>query len=106
MKAKAVVDNHMGSVVTAPLLEINDHAYWVCIAHIDFTNSNEMKISHVESYSKDHSEASPLLYENGKFRMDVGPIEFKMKRIIRSILNNRVENHTLYCMIFLLYIVW
>lgn len=77
MKAKAVVDNHMGSVVTAPLLEINDHAYWVCIAHIDFTNSNEMKISHVESYSKDHSEASPLLYENGKFRMDVGPIEFK-----------------------------
>lgn len=47
------------------------------IAHIDFTNSNEMKISHVESYSKDHSEASPLLYENGKFRMDVGPIEFK-----------------------------
>lgn len=77
MRAKAVVDNHMGSVVTAPLLEINDHAYWVCIAHIDFTNSNEMKISHVESYSKDHSEASPLLYENGKFRMDVGPIEFK-----------------------------
>ncbi|WP_237979656.1 TerD family protein [Bacillus thuringiensis] len=77
MKAKAVVDNHMGSVVTAPLLEINDHAYWVCIAHIDFTNLNEMKISHVESYSKDHSEASPLLYENGKFRMDVGPIEFK-----------------------------
>ncbi|MGH1328361.1 TerD family protein [Bacillus pretiosus] len=77
MKAKAVVDNHMGRVVTAPLLEINDHAYWVCIAHIDFTNSNELKISHVESYSKDHSEASPLLYENGKFRMDVGPIEFK-----------------------------
>lgn len=77
MKAKAIVDNHMGSVVTAPLLEINDHAYWVCIAHIDFTNSNDMKISHVESYSKDHSEASPLLYENGKFRMDVGPIEFK-----------------------------
>ena len=37
MRAKAVVDNHMGSVVTAPLLEINDHAYWVCIAHIDFT---------------------------------------------------------------------
>ncbi|WP_420975187.1 TerD family protein [Bacillus thuringiensis] len=77
MRAKAVVDNHMGSVVTAPLLEINDHAYWVCIAHIDFTNSNELKFSHVESYSKDHSEASPLLYENGKFRMDVGPIEFK-----------------------------
>lgn len=77
MKAKAVVDNHMGDVVTAPLLERNDHAYWVCIAHIDFTNQNEMKISHVESYSKDHSEASPLLYEDGRFSMDVGPIEFK-----------------------------
>ncbi|MGG2016535.1 TerD family protein [Bacillus sp. S10(2024)] len=77
MKAKAVVDNHMGNVVTAPLLERNDHAYWVCIAHIDFTNSSEMKISHVESYSRDHSEASPLLYEDGRFRMDVGPVEFK-----------------------------
>ncbi|PED71328.1 tellurium resistance protein [Bacillus pseudomycoides] len=77
MKAKAVVDNHMGNVVTAPLLEINDNAYWVCIAHIDFTNQNEMKISHVESYSRDHSEASPLLYEDGQFRMDVGRIEFK-----------------------------
>lgn len=77
MKAKAVVDNHMGNVVTAPLLEWNDHAYWVCIAHIDFTNSSEMKISHVESYSRDHSEASPLLYEDGRFRMDVGPVEFK-----------------------------
>ncbi|MEH7464277.1 TerD family protein [Bacillus thuringiensis] len=77
MKAKAIVDNHMGSVVTAPLLERNDHAYWVCIAHIDFTNSSEMKISHVESYSRDHSEASPLLYEDGRFRMDVGPVEFK-----------------------------
>ncbi|MDM5153663.1 TerD family protein [Bacillus sp. DX1.1] len=77
MKAKAVVDNHMGNVVTAPLLERNDNAYWVCIAHIDFTNQNEMKISHVESYSQDHSEASPLLYEDGKFLMDVGPVEFK-----------------------------
>ena len=77
MRAKAVVDNHMGDVVIAPLLERNDNAYWVSIAHIDFTNPKEMKISHVESYSKDHSEASPVLYENGKFRMDVGPIEFK-----------------------------
>ncbi|MGX2961415.1 TerD family protein [Peribacillus sp. JNUCC 23] len=77
LRAKAVVDNHMGDVVIAPLLERNDNAYWVCIAHIDFTNPKEMKISHVESYSKDHSEASPVLYENGKFRMDVGPIEFK-----------------------------
>lgn len=77
MKARAVVDNHMGNVVTAPLLERNDYAYWVCIAHIDFTNPNEMKISHVETYSRDHSEASPLLYEDGSFRMDVGPIEFK-----------------------------
>ncbi|ETT74537.1 hypothetical protein [Bacillus mycoides] len=50
------------------------------IAHIDFTNLNEIKISHVESYSKDHSEASPLLYENGKFRMDVGPSEFKNEK--------------------------
>ncbi|MBM7656431.1 TerD family protein [Neobacillus cucumis] len=77
MRAKAVVDNHMGSVVTAPLLERNDYAYWVCIAQIDFTNPTDMKISHVETYSADHSENSPLLYADGSFQMDVGPIEFK-----------------------------
>ena len=77
MKAKAVVDNHMGNVVVAPLLERNDLAYWVAIAHIDFTDSKAMKVSHVERYSRDHSEASPLLYSDGSFRMDVGPIEFK-----------------------------
>jgi hypothetical protein len=67
----------MGSVVVAPLLERNDLAYWVAIAHIDFTDSKAMKVSHVERYSRDHSEASPLLYSDGSFRMDVGPIEFK-----------------------------
>lgn len=77
MKARAVVNNHMGNVVTATLTERNDYAYWVCIAHIDFTNHSEMKISQVESYSREHSEASPLLYADGSFRMDVGPIEFK-----------------------------
>ncbi|WP_090991361.1 TerD family protein [Bacillus sp. OV322] len=77
MRAKAVVDNHMGDVVTAPLLERNDYAYWVCVAQIDFTNPSQMKISHVETYSADHSEASPLLYGDGSFLMDVGQIEFK-----------------------------
>ncbi len=77
MRAKAVVDNHMGNVVIAPLLERNDNAYWVAIAQIDFTNPGAMKVAHVERYSKDHSEASPLLFPDGTFKMDAGPIEFK-----------------------------
>ncbi|PLS16772.1 tellurium resistance protein [Bacillus sp. M6-12] len=77
MRAKAVVDNHMGNVVIAPLLEYNDRAYWVALAHIDFTDGQAMKVSHVERYSRDNSEASPMLYNDGSFRMDVGPIEFK-----------------------------
>jgi tellurite resistance protein TerA len=77
MRAKAVVDNHLGNVVVAPLLERNDHAYWVAIAQIDFTHQGAMKVSHVERYSKDHSEASPLLFPDGTFKMDAGPIEFK-----------------------------
>jgi hypothetical protein len=36
MRVKAVVENHMGNVVIAPLLERNDNAYWIAIAQIDF----------------------------------------------------------------------
>ncbi|MBP1996661.1 TerD family protein [Paenibacillus eucommiae] len=77
MKVRAVVDNHQGQVVSTFLHEKNDFAYWVAIAHIDFTGSNEMKVSHVEKYSRDGEERSPLLYKDGSFKMDVGPIEFK-----------------------------
>ncbi|ANY67179.1 tellurium resistance protein [Paenibacillus sp. BIHB 4019] len=77
MKVRAVVDNHQGQTVTAPLLEKNDYAYWVAIAHIDFTDAKQMRVSHVEKYSKDGVERSPLLYEKGDFKMDVGPEEFK-----------------------------
>ena len=77
MKAKAVVDNHNGQTVIAPLLQRNIFSYWVAIAHIDFTDSHGMKISHVETYSRGGSEKSPLLYEDGSFKMDVGPEEFK-----------------------------
>ncbi|KOS69099.1 tellurium resistance protein [Lysinibacillus contaminans] len=77
MKAKAIVDNHKGSVVVAPLLERNKNSYWVAIAQMNFTDDKEMQVSHVERYSKNHSEASPRLYEDGTFKMDAGPIEFK-----------------------------
>ncbi|WP_036646055.1 TerD family protein [Paenibacillus pini] len=77
MKARAVVDNHQGQVVTAPLHQKNNFAYWVAIAQIDFTSENEMQVSHVEKYSRSGVEQSPLLYPDGTFKMDVGPVEFK-----------------------------
>lgn len=77
MKAKAVVDNQMEQKITSPLFEDNKFAYWVAIAKIDFTDKNEMQVSHVETYSKSGTERSPLLYKDGTFKMDVGPEEFK-----------------------------
>lgn len=77
MKAKAVVDNQMGQRVTSPLFENNKFAYWVAIAKIDFTDLHDMSVSHVEKYSKSGTERSPLLYNDGSFEMNIGPIEFK-----------------------------
>lgn len=77
MRARAVVDNHLGSTVTAPLLEENKYAYWVAIAHVDLTIPGSMKVSHVEAYSGRHKENSPVLFPDGTFQMDIGPIEFK-----------------------------
>lgn len=77
MKVRAIVDNHQGQVVTTPLHEKNHYAYWVAIAHIDFTGNHQMRVSHVETYSDDGEERSPLLYVDGTFKMDVGPEEFK-----------------------------
>lgn len=77
MKANAIVSNDSGQKVIANLLKKNDYSYWVAIAHIDFTDENQMKVSHVENYSNNHSENSPLLYLDGTFLMDKGPVEFK-----------------------------
>ncbi|MDI2585613.1 TerD family protein [Psychrobacillus sp. NEAU-3TGS] len=77
MKAQAVVDNQMGQRITSPLYEKNHFAYWVAIAHIDFTDANNISVSHVERYSKSGSERSPELYADGLFEMDRGVIEFK-----------------------------
>ena len=77
MKAKAVVDNQMGQKITSPLFEENKFAYWVAIAKIDFTDTHEMEVSHVETYSESGTERSPLMYKNGAFEMNVGPEEFK-----------------------------
>jgi tellurite resistance protein TerA len=77
MKARAIVDNQMGQVVTSPLYEKNMFAYWVAIAKIDFTHPSEMNVEHVETYSKSGTERSPLLYSDGTFKMNVGPEEFK-----------------------------
>ena len=77
MKAQAVVDNQLGQRITSPLYEKNRLAYWVAIAHIDFTDANNISVSHVEKYSKSGSENSPELYVDGLFEMDRGVIEFK-----------------------------
>ncbi len=77
MKVRAVVDNHQGQVIATPLHKRNSFSYWVAIAHIDFTGPNEMIVSHVEKYSRSMVERSPVLYEDGSFKMDVGIEEFK-----------------------------
>ncbi|MDT0343574.1 TerD family protein [Streptomyces litchfieldiae] len=75
--AKAVVSDGRGSTVTVPLYSDNDNAYWVAIALADFTVPEGVRISQVEKYSKRHSENRPMLYADGVFEMDRGPVEFK-----------------------------
>ncbi|MDO3411612.1 TerD family protein [Saccharibacillus sp. CPCC 101409] len=77
MKARAVVDNGEGQSVESWLQKKNIFSYWVAIAKIDFTGEDRMEVSQVENYSKGGVENSPLLYADGSFKMDVGPIEFK-----------------------------
>ncbi len=77
MKVNAIVSNDSDQKVIANLLKKNDYSYWVAIAHIDFADENQMKVSHVENYPNNHSENSPLLYLDGTFLMDKGPVEFK-----------------------------
>ncbi|MGM9951143.1 MAG: TerD family protein [Lysinibacillus sp.] len=76
-RMKAVIDNQMGQQVTVPFYEHNWFAHWIAIAHIDFTRPGEMVISQVERYSRGGSEKSPVLYEDGTFEMNKGPIELK-----------------------------
>ncbi|OWA35474.1 hypothetical protein B9G55_12600 [Saccharibacillus sp. O16] len=77
MKARAIVDNGEGQRVESWLQKKNMFSYWVAIAKIDFTGEDRMEVSQVETYSRSGVENSPLLYEDGRFEMNVGPIEFK-----------------------------
>lgn len=74
--ARAVVTDGAGQTVTVPLYDNNRHAYWVAIALVDFTGDGAV-ITQAERYSASGSEARPVLYPNGTFVMDAGPVEFK-----------------------------
>ncbi|MBT2213848.1 TerD family protein [Actinomadura sp. NEAU-AAG7] len=74
--ARAVVTDGRGSTVTVPLFHSDDYSYWVAIALVDFTVPDGFEIRHVERYS-DGGEARPMLYTDGTFEMDEGPMEFK-----------------------------
>jgi stress response protein SCP2 len=83
---RAVVTDDLSQHVVVPLLDRNDYSYWVAITLIDFTVPGGYEIRHVEQYSgmtkmlgmfSVGEERSPLLYRDGSFRMDVGPVEFK-----------------------------
>lgn len=74
--AHAVISDGNGQTVNVPLYEENDYAYWVAIALVDFTGDG-VSIQQVERYSARGSEARPVLYSDGTFAMDAGPVEFK-----------------------------
>ena len=41
--------------------------------------SDRIAVRQVETYSASGSEARPVLYRDGTFRMDAGPVEFKTR---------------------------
>ncbi|MFF4319055.1 TerD family protein [Streptomyces sp. NPDC001568] len=75
--AKAVVTDGRGSTVVVPLFSDQENAYWAAIALIDFTHPDGVMISQVEKYSGANVENRPMLYSDGVFEMDLGPVEFK-----------------------------
>ncbi|WP_207944927.1 hypothetical protein, partial [Actinomadura rubrisoli] len=74
--AHAMVTDGRGSTVTVPLFNDRPSSYWVAITLVDFTAPGGVEIRHVERYSSG-GEARPLLYADGSFEMDMGPVEFK-----------------------------
>ncbi|MFD6490342.1 hypothetical protein [Streptomyces sp. NPDC060188] len=74
--AKAIVTDGNSQTVTVPLYDDNANAYWVAIALVDFTHDSPL-IRQVERYSRRGSENRPVLYSDGRFEMDAGPVEFK-----------------------------
>jgi hypothetical protein len=75
--ASAEVDDNAGSVVTVPLYHDNMFSYWVAIALVDLSRPGRAVVSQVETYSRPKSERRPVLYRDGTFAMDRGPVEFK-----------------------------
>jgi uncharacterized protein involved in tellurium resistance len=75
------VDNGDGSQVQVPLHSRNRYAYWVVIALVDLRTADRISVRHVERYSTPGSEARPVLYPDGSFRMDAGPVEFKTRPV-------------------------
>ena len=78
--AFAEVDNGAGAMVQVPLHHRNRYSYWVAIALVDLSAPDRIAVRHVERYSSRDSEARPVLYADGTFRMDAGPVEFKYGR--------------------------
>ncbi|MBZ6258813.1 TerD family protein [Streptomyces olivaceus] len=74
--ARAIITDGHAQTVNVPLYDDNRYAYWVAIALIDFTHDSAV-ISQTELYSREGSEARPVLYSNGRIGMDEGPVEFK-----------------------------
>lgn len=78
--AHAEVTDGQGSTVNVPLFNNKRAVFWVAIALVDFTDPEGVAIRHVEKYSKLMSERRPMLYTDGTFAMDSGPVEFKTRR--------------------------
>ena len=76
---QAIITDDRGQTVIVPLLEKNWFSYWAAITLMDFTQPSETVIKHVETYSKFGVEKSPVLYRDGTFKMNVGPMEFKWR---------------------------
>ncbi|MDI2128496.1 TerD family protein [Yinghuangia seranimata] len=75
--ARAVVTDGGANTVIAPLHDDNDYSYWVVVALVDFTDPQGLAVRHIEAYSRKDSESRPVLFPDGSFAMDRGPVEFK-----------------------------
>lgn len=72
--AQVAVTDTEGNRTFVDLVESHPNRYWATIALVDFTPFEGYVVKGVEDYSEPGTEKSPVLYADGRFALNEGPM--------------------------------
>jgi uncharacterized protein involved in tellurium resistance len=72
--AHVIVTDTEGNEIRVDLVNDHPNRYWATIAHLDLTNPRGYIVKPIEDYSKSRTEKSPVLYADGHFTLNKGPM--------------------------------